>query len=108
MVFKADEKAGSDMQKDADWKRNKALGDSMGLTIPAHSWYDRAGDLWKPGKMVTVVSPSLFLDDGFDFMIRQIEFNLSDTGADATLSLVPPQVFNGEALPDPWYSEENQ
>lgn len=103
LSFTADEQSGTDLQKAADWKRNKALGDSMALEIPANSWYDREGNLWEVGALVTVVSPSLFLYDGFDFLIKQVEFDLGEGGATSKLTLVPPQVYNGETLPDPWY-----
>lgn len=103
LSFTADEQSGTDLQKAANWKRNKALGDSMTLEIPANSWYAPGGSLWEVGAMVTVVSPSLFLYEGFDFLIKQVTFDLEDAGATSKLTLVPPQVFNGEELPDPWY-----
>ena len=55
--------------------------------------------------MITVISESLFLAGGFDFLVSKVEFNLSETAADAVVTLVPPQVYTGEDLPDPWYEE---
>lgn len=103
--FTADESAGTDMQKAADWRRNKALGDSMTLEIPANSWYDRNRELWAPGTLVTVISKSLFLPGGFDFLVVKVAFDLAENGATAALTVVPPQVFTGEPLPDVWYEE---
>lgn len=105
LSFSADESAGSDMQKAANWRRSKALGESMTLEIPTNSWYDRSGNLWRPGTMITVISESLFLAGGFDFLVSKVEFNLSENAADAVVTLVPPQVYTGEDLPDPWYEE---
>jgi prophage tail gpP-like protein len=103
LSFTADESAGSDMQKAADWRRAKAFGESMILEVPVNSWYDRDGNLWKPGTTIAVMAPSLFLEKGFDFLVTKVEFNLSEEGADSVVTLTPPQVYTGEELPDPWY-----
>jgi prophage tail gpP-like protein len=100
--FVADEADGNDLQKAADWRRSKQFGESLSLSVPVHSWYDPNGERWKVGTMVTLISRSLFLPDGFDFFIRQIEFELKDAGATATLSLVPIQTYTGEPIPDPF------
>jgi len=105
LSFAVGESDANDLQKAADWRRSKQLGESMTLEIPVNSWYDDFEDLWEPGAMVTVVSPSLYLFNGFDFLIKQVEFSLADNGATATLTLVPPQIYTGEPLPDPWAEE---
>lgn len=102
LSFSVSESEAEDLQKAADWRRSKQLGESMTLEIPTNSWYDSFNDLWAPGALVTVVSESLDLPDGFDFLIRQVEFTLAENGATATLTLVPPQIYTGEPLPDPW------
>lgn len=100
--FNADEQASGDLQKAADWQRNKALGESMSLPIKYHSWYRPDGQQWELGDIVTVVSKSLFLKDGFDFAVKQIAFDLTLEGATCALTLVPPQVYNGEEIPNPF------
>jgi prophage tail gpP-like protein len=105
LSFSADESAGSDMQKAANWQRSKALGESMTLEIPVSSWYDRNGNLWESGTMISVISESLFLPSGFDFLVTKVEFDLAEEGANGILTLTPPQVYTGEELPDPWYEE---
>ncbi len=52
--------------------------------------------------MATLKSPSLFVPDGYDFLIRSVEFTFSQNGAVANLDLVPPQVFSGEPIKEPW------
>jgi prophage tail gpP-like protein len=103
LSFQADEADGNDMQKAANWRRSRQLGESLKLEIPTNSWYDPNGNLWRVGTMVTVISETLFLIDGFDFFIRQVDYDLAENGATAKLYLVPPQVYTGEPIPDPWF-----
>jgi prophage tail gpP-like protein len=105
LSFTAEESDAEDLQKAADWRRSKQLGDSMTLDLPVNSWYDPFGDLWTPGSLVTVISPSLDLPNGFDFLIQKVEFILADNGSTAIHTLVPPQIYTGEPLPDPWAEE---
>ena len=51
---------------------------------------------------MTLESPSLFVPDGFDFLIRSVEYLFSESGVTANLELVPPQVYSGEAITEPW------
>jgi prophage tail gpP-like protein len=106
MSFTADESAGSDMQKAANWQRSKALGESIAMEQPVNSWYNSDGELYEEGQLVTIISETLFVPEGYEYLISKVEYNLSENGADAVLSLVPPQVYTGEELPDPWYTKE--
>jgi len=101
-TFTADETSLGEIQAAADWKRSKAIADSMAFDFPVHSWYDPNGNRWRKNTIVSVVSKSMFLADGFDFLIKGVEYTFSDAGTPAKLSLVPPQVYTGEALVDPW------
>jgi prophage tail gpP-like protein len=102
MTFSADDATEADLQKAADWQRSKALADALTINFPVNSWYSQEGDLWSPNTIVTVVSPTLFVPNGFDFMIRSVEFIFQPTGTTAVLGLVPPSVYTGEDLVEPW------
>jgi len=101
-IITANEGNEEDVQTTAEAAKRKAIADALTIPFPVNSWYNSAGDLWEPNKTVTVQSPSLFVSDGFDFLIRSVEYMFSVKGSSAILNLVPPQVYTGESIEDIW------
>jgi prophage tail gpP-like protein len=90
------------IKKSAEWLRSTAVASTLTITVPVDRWYAPCGDLWTEGKIVTLISETIFVPDGFDFLIKNVEYNFSNEGTTATLSLVPPQVFIGGEIEEPW------
>jgi prophage tail gpP-like protein len=65
-------------------------------------WTAPNGELWRDNTLVTVQSDTIFCPDGFTFLIRSVEFEVTDKGYATNLNLVPPQVFSGEEIEEPW------
>jgi prophage tail gpP-like protein len=107
-TFQADDSEIGNIQKAADWKRNKALADALTFKIPVDSWYDPKGKLWRENTYVVVKSESMHIPDGFSFLIRAVEYLFEDNNVGAVLDLVPPQAFNAGEIIEPWgVSEES-
>jgi len=102
MTFNADDSTAGNISAAADWRRSKQLAEALILEIPVDSWYAPSGDLWEENTLVTLVSKSLHIPDGFDFSIKRVEYNFQEDGTTALLSVVPPQVYTGEMLEEPW------
>ena len=102
ITFQAEDTTDGDIQTAADWKRSKQLADALTIPIPVEGWYSPSGDLWKENTLISVQSKTLFVPEGFTFLIRRVEFIYETTGKRAVLSLVPPQVYTGEPLTEPW------
>jgi prophage tail gpP-like protein len=102
MTFSADEGTQADLEKAAQWQRSKQLANALSIRIPVNSWYAPDGTLWKPNTTVTLISESMFCPFGFDFLIREVEYIFEEAGTTAMLGLVPPQVYTGEELEEPW------
>lgn len=101
-TFSADDSTSGDVQRAADWDRSKQVGDSLGFKIPVSSWYAPNGELWAENTIVTLRSPEIYCPDGFDFIIRAVEYIFDSSGRTAELSLVPPQVYTGDVVDEPW------
>jgi prophage tail gpP-like protein len=101
-IFSADDTTTGDIQKVADWQRSKQLAESMAIQIPVTSWYGPDGNLWTENTIVTVQSDALYIPDGFNFIIRAVKFQFDSDGRTAELSLVPPQVYTGDVVEEPW------
>lgn len=102
LTFKADDTTEGDLEAAAAWKRSKQFADALTIPFPVSSWYAPNGDLWRENTLVSVVSPEIFVPNGFTFLIRQVEYVLENSGRTATLSLVPPNVYTGERIVLPW------
>jgi prophage tail gpP-like protein len=101
--FQADDTKGEKLQEAADWERSRRLADGLKVSLPVDGWQvPGTKDLWKENTIVTLKSASLFIPDGYDFLIRSVEYSFSESGAVANLELVPPETFTGEPLKEPW------
>lgn len=91
-----------EMQRAADWEKTKFLADALSLPINARGFKTAGGQRWKKGKLVTLISPTLFINTGFSMLIKSVEF-ISDAGGDVSiLNLVPPSAFSGGEIVEPW------
>jgi prophage tail gpP-like protein len=87
----------------AKWERNRTLADALTIPIPVSGWLNpRTGTPWQVNTKVTVKSPAIHVPDGFDFLIRSIEFNEKEDEKTATLNIIPPQVYSKEEIVEPW------
>lgn len=108
LTFNADDTTVGGMKNAANWRRSKQLTDALTMQIPVASWHGPDGQLWKENKIVTVKSETLYMPDGFDVLIRSVGYTFEENGTRGILSVVPPQVFTGEKLAEPWASAEQQ
>jgi prophage tail gpP-like protein len=104
LTVQAHEIEGGETRNAAEWRRSKQMAETLTINFPVSSWYAPNGKLWKENTIVTVKSKTIFVPDGFDFLIRSVEFSFDEKGTSAILGLVPPQVFTGEKIDEPWAS----
>jgi prophage tail gpP-like protein len=102
MSFDVHDCTKGNIQQSADWKRSKQIIEALKFSIPVDGWYAPDGALWRENTLVTVVSPSMHLEEGFDFLIRAVEYSYEAGGTSAVLSLVPPQAYTGAEIEEPW------
>jgi len=101
-TIKAEDATAGNIQSIADWQRSKQLAEALTLSFPVSSWYAPDGSLWRENTIVTVGSKTIFTPNGFDYLIKSVEYIYDKEGTQAVLSLVPPQVYTGEPVEEPW------
>lgn len=92
------------VQETADFQKNISILDGLTLAIPIVGWEAPNGTLWEPNTLITIKSETMFIPDGFTFLIRQVEFIWEKTNKTATLSIIPPNVYTKNAVVEPWFS----
>lgn len=102
VTFQVNETIDGDIEQAAKWRRSKQLAEALTIPFPVSSWFDQNGKLWEDNTLVEVISPTLSIPNGFTFLIKSVEYNDTTSGKTAILNLVPPQVYSGEELVDPW------
>lgn len=100
--FSADESTTGGIQAAAEWHRNTQLAKAYSFPLPVSGWLAPNGEVWRENTLVTVISPNLFLPDGFSFLINKVEFILSSEGKRAVLSLVLPTAYSKGELITPF------
>ncbi|MEE8206712.1 MAG: LysM peptidoglycan-binding domain-containing protein [Nitrospinaceae bacterium] len=101
-TISADESMEGGIEGVARWARNRTLADALSFKLNVEGWYDPKGAPWRENTLVTVISPTMFLPDGFDFLINQVEYLFDSDGIGAVLSLVPPTVYTQGEIVEPW------
>lgn len=90
-------------QKAVDFARNYDLAASIQMPMQVNGWHASDGNLWRENTFVSVVSKSLFIPDGFTFLIRRVQYNLDSQGGRRTiLSFIPPELYAGGEIKEPW------
>jgi prophage tail gpP-like protein len=93
LTFRADDTTPGNAQDAVRWAKNKQLIEALTQELPVSDWYAPNGRLWEPNTRVTVVSPTLGVPRGYNFLIRAVEFLLEDRRS-AVLYLVPPAAYS--------------
>ncbi len=101
-TVQADESTDGNIEAAATWARNKTTADALSFPLTVEGWCDPQGNLWKENEKVTIVSPSMFLEKGFDFLINKVEYILTTSGRSTVLSFVPPTVYSRGEIIEPW------
>ena len=105
LTFSSGDNLPGEAKNAAEWRKNKSAADALNIGFPVNSWYAPNGKLWTPNTTVTVISPTIGLKKGFTFLISQVEFDYSASGATATLQLKPPSAYTTGEVIEPWLSE---
>ena len=100
----ADESQSGNLKAAAEWARNKTLADALSFQLTVEDWYNpqNNGQPWEENTIVTVKSKSMFLPQGFNFLVNRVEYVLGSNGRSTVLSFVPPTVYTQGEIIDPW------
>jgi prophage tail gpP-like protein len=98
-VFTADDIPLGGATNMARWKRSKQITKALSIPLPLVGWKNPQGNVWRPGMMVTVVSDTLELGNGFTFMVRETEHVFDSRGETCTIKVVPYQAYTGDDIP---------
>lgn len=102
-TFRIQDSISGEMKAAATWERNKTLADALTIPLPVQGWINqRTGKVWEANTKVTVIAPSIHVPNGFDFLIRSVEFSETEREKNAILNVVPPQVYTKEEVTEPW------
>jgi prophage tail gpP-like protein len=101
-TIRADDTMAGDIDAAARWARSKQYVEALTIPFPVEGFRDPSGNLWRENTLVTLVSPSLHLPDGFDMLIRRVEYIEDQDGERSVLHIIPPQAYTKEELINPW------
>lgn len=99
-TFDADESLPGEGLNAAEWKRNKMAADALNIPLQVNSWYAPDEALWDRNITVTVKNPAI-VENGFTFLINQVEFNYEISGTTAMLQLKPPSMYEIGSFEEP-------
>lgn len=98
----ANESQSGNLKAAAEWSRNKTLADALSFQLTVEGWYKDNGEPWAENEIVTIISKSMFLPQGFNFLINRVEYVLDANGRSSVLSFVPPTVYTQGEIVEPW------
>lgn len=100
-TFIADNVHVDEIDSAAESQRSRRWSEALSIRVPRIGWKPRnSSDLYKENTLITLINKDIWLGDGFDFIIKSVEYSLDNGGATCMLELVPPQAFTNEQIPD--------
>lgn len=101
-TIRVSDSTAGEMTAAAKWERNRAMADSLTMSIPVVGWLNERTELpWEVNTKVTLIAPSIRVPQ-FDFLNRTIEFEEKENEKSAILNVVPPQVYTKGEVTEPW------
>jgi len=102
LVFNASDDIPGNAKSAAEWRKNKTAAESLDIPFPVNTWYAPNGKLWEANSLVTIISPTLLVKNGFTFLITDVEFTSSREESSAILKIVPPTLYAAGEMVEPW------
>lgn len=90
------------IKETSEWIRSKDFTKAMAIPFPFPSFFAPNGELWRENTLVTVKSKTIGVPNGFNFLIQQVKYKTDTEGEGVILSLIPPEVYTGEVIEEPW------
>lgn len=105
-LFRPHRRTGSDAndlaaKQSAAMDRGQSFAAAIGLQAEVGDWTSDAGEMWEPGRLITVNAPTCWIERPFLLMIAGVTFTLDASGRRASLRLILPGTYSGE-LPGVW------
>ena len=95
----------AELQKAAEWKKNKSAADDLTVPFPVDSWYAPNDEMWDENTKISVESLTLGTEKkGFTFLIKQVDIIKDTSGKTGIVHLVPPEVYTRKKIEEPWRS----
>jgi len=101
-TVRADDTTAGGVEVAARWARNSALAEALTFDLTVDDWRTPTGDLWTEGDIVTVISASMFIPAGFNFLLKRVQYKIDGNGRSTVLSFVPPTVYTDGEIIEPW------
>jgi prophage tail gpP-like protein len=102
LIFANDQIVGG-LSAVAEYQLKQRIIEALTMQIPVFGWNAPDKKLWKSGTLITIISPTIFIPDGFTYFIRAVEFILTETKKMAVLSLIPKEVYTSLPVIEPWF-----
>jgi prophage tail gpP-like protein len=102
LTFSADDTTTGNIEMAAKWKRSKQLAEALSIPLKRDGWIAPNGEIWRNNTSLNVKSETLHVPNGFEFLIKSVNFLFDNAGKKTSLQLVPPQVYTGEEIKEEW------
>lgn len=102
ITFKADENNEGGIKDSAEWRRSKQIIEAFEFDFEVNGWHAPNGKLWEANSIVTIKSQTMWIPDGFNFLITKVGYSFSSSGASSTLTVTLPNAYTGESIIEPW------
>jgi prophage tail gpP-like protein len=103
-IIETDSQAPGAANQSAAWLKNIALVEELSQEIEVLGWRPAPNKpLWRHNTLVTIKSKTMSIPDGFTYFINRVDYSQTSDTKKAILSIIPPQVYTGEPIAEPWF-----
>lgn len=101
-TFIADTSTAGEIKKAAIWRKNKSIADAFTNDFPVIGFRNPSGEIWKLNTIITIKSATMSISNGFNLLIRSLQFDQDPNGYLTTLGVIPPEAYTTEKIEEPW------
>ena len=95
-TFTAPDTIDSTVKAAVEAKAGRMFGNMVSYSVKVATHRDPSGNRWAANTSVMLRAPDAMIYNGYEFIIRSVEFNKDDKTETATLNLVLPGSFSGK------------
>lgn len=102
--FAGNDTENANIKSAAEARAGRMFADAVNYTAQVEGWRNADGEVWSPGKTLSVLAPDAMIYTETELLIRSVSLSRSkELGDRASIDLILPEAFRGE-IPEtlPW------
>ncbi len=96
-TFTATDTTPDGLQTSAEAKLGRMYANAVSWAVTVPAWRGPSGDVWRPNTTIKLTAPNAMIYNKTEFLIKEVALQADENGRSATLQIVLPGAYSGQA-----------